>query len=525
MLLKKTIAIAALAISMLCMPGKAEARWRVAESEHFVVYADDSERDLQRFGEMLERYHAGLELATGRQMATPSPSNRLTVFVVGGQRDIAELSGRDSRSLAGFYIPRASGSIAFVQDIRPSSRITDFSMIILLHEYAHHFFSITSPFALPEWMSEGAAEFFASARFPANGNLEIGRPADHRMTELIYADDVPIRRLLDYNNLAVRDSNDAFYGRSWLLYHYLMMTPERTGQLTAYLQALNADTSPLQAGEQVFGDLDRLENELNIYMRRRSYDGLVVDADYLITSPVTVRALSDGMNENLPLLIRSKRGVNREQALELVEEIRTVAQRYPGDADVLAALAEAEYDSGNDTAAIAAADRAIAIDPSVTNAYVQKGYALFRLAGEAGDDADYRAAMAPFQALNRIENDHPLPLIYFYRRFKQSGEAPSELAQAALQRASQLAPFDIGLRLELVQMLAQNGEIRLSGVMLDPLLANPHDANLRQLAQSMERRLETAVEGEPISLAPSPVMTTRVPPPSTGEDNSTSPEK
>ena len=38
-------------------------------------------------------------------------------------------------------------------------------------------------------------------------------------------------------------------------------------------------------------------------------------------------------------------------------------------------------------AAITAADAALAIDPLVKNAYVQKGYALFRMAREADDEA------------------------------------------------------------------------------------------------------------------------------------------
>ena len=514
MALSRLLAVAACIALALGWTGEAQARWRVAESEHFVVYADDSERDIARFAEMLERFHAGLELATGRRMETPSSSNRLFVYAVGSQRDVAELYNGDRNAwIGGFYTPRAGGSIAVVQDVRPASRNLNQSMLVLLHEYAHHFFHATSEFAMPGWMSEGGAEFFASAGFPSDGGLELGRPALHRGGELFYARSVAIRDLLDYNNLDRGDRRDAFYGRSWLLYHYLTMSESRTGQLNEYFVALANGASSIEAAEQVFGDLDELERDLDVYMRRRM-DYFTIDAQHISSGPVTVRELSDGMDELMPLLIRSKRGVTREQALELVPEIRAVARQFPDDPHVLAALAEAEYDAGFDEAAIAAADRAIALDPSIPNAYVQKGYAMFRQAGEDGSAEAFNDAMAPFSALNRLETDHPLPLMYYYRSFTERGAEPPELARAGLLRASQLAPFDIGLRMQAVTMLAQNGEIALARRFLAPLKANPHDARLATMARGMDAGLSQAIEGEPTTLAQSlmQVITTAMPP-------------
>ena len=506
-----SLAVAAM-VSAALLPSAAQARWRVAESEHFVVYADDSERDLQRFGEMLERYHEGMEIATGLRMATPSPSNRLTVYAVGSQRDISRLYGDGGRFVGGFYQPCAGGSVAMVQDVRPNTRQLDQSMLILLHEYAHHFFHVTSNFTQPGWMSEGGAEFFASAGFPSDGGLELGRPAFHRGAELIYGDDIPIRELLDYNNLAREDDRDSFYGRSWLLYHFLKMEDARKGQLERYMQALASGTPTLTAAAQAFGDLDQLQKDVDAYQRKRKIFYYTIAAEHLQPSPVRVRDLSEGMQAVMPLLIQSKRGVNREQALALLPEIRAVAAAHPGDAGVLSALAEAEYDAGYNAEAIAAADRAIAIDPAQANAYVQKGYAMFRAAEGSGDKAAYDAAMAPFSALNTIEHDHPLPLIYFYRSFTERGAEPPELARHALERALLLSPFDINLRMQVVHMLAQEGKIGLSQVMLKPLLANPHDQGLVEVARQMDRQLEGGAEGEPLTFQVIAAPTLVVPP-------------
>jgi len=64
-------------------------------------------------------------------------------------------------------------------------------MTILLHEYAHHFLISSQRSAMPKWVSEGAAQFFASAAFEGDGSVKIGRPNGSRGFELTYAVRVP----------------------------------------------------------------------------------------------------------------------------------------------------------------------------------------------------------------------------------------------------------------------------------------------------------------------------------------------
>jgi tetratricopeptide (TPR) repeat protein len=204
----------------------------------------------------------------------------------------------------------------------------------------------------------------------------------------------------------------------------------------------------------------------------------------------------------MPLIIRSQRGVDDKEAGELAIEARAIAAKYPDDAGVLTALAEAEYDAGNDAAAIAAADKAIARDPARTNAYVQKGYALFRQAREADDrKAAYAAAMRPFLALNARENDHPLPLFYLYRSQVESGQEPDENARAALERASVLAPFDQGLQISAGMMLITEGKHSIARDFLGPVAADPHGGGAAGRAKQLMALIASAAEGEAIGMA------------------------
>lgn len=78
------------------------AEWYEASSDHFVIYADDKDRDIQRFAEDLERYHSAMAFLVERKSEKPSPSNRVVIYVVGDQREIGKLVGDKSRTIGGF---------------------------------------------------------------------------------------------------------------------------------------------------------------------------------------------------------------------------------------------------------------------------------------------------------------------------------------------------------------------------------------------------------------------------------------
>tara|TARA_B100000929_G_scaffold189455_1_gene150054 strand:- start:713 stop:2314 length:1602 start_codon:yes stop_codon:yes gene_type:complete len=479
----------------------AQAEWLEASSDHFVVVADDSERDIRDFTEKLERYDAAMSKLFGRSGAKPSPSNRVTIYVVKSDSAVRKLLGTGSSRVAGFYVPRAGGSVAFVPRIESRSNEPDPSMLILMHEYAHHFLISASQFPAPLWMSEGGAEFFASAEYKKDGGMTLGRPANHRGYELYNDMGLTAEKVLTaVENDGKDDAFGAFYGKSWLLYHYLTFSEERRGQMSAYAKALATGRSLREAAVGAFGDLDALEQDLNRYLKQRRMRVIDISGEVLETGPIAVRALTDGEEEMIPVKLRSKRGVDREAALKLVADAREVAERYPGDPAVLAALAEAEFDAGFNDRAIAAADAALAIDPKRVNAYVQKGFAMFDEAEDADDrGAAYSEAVKPFVALNRIENDHPLPLIYFYRSFVERGAKPSELAIQGLSYAAQLAPFDLDLRFNLAMQELRDGNGDMARYNLIPVAYNPHGGSFADNARAYLDRLNAGEKPESIA--------------------------
>ncbi|HEX8056598.1 MAG TPA: hypothetical protein VF481_08050 [Novosphingobium sp.] len=477
------------------VPNTAKAEWLQASSMHFVVYANDSQADIRKISDQLERYHAAMASIVSVQLDPPSPSNRVTVYIVSGEAEVRKLYGEGNKYVGGFYLPRAGGSLAIVPKVSDLNGDPDFAMVALRHEYAHHYMISASSFPMPRWYSEGGAEFFASASFRDNGGVDIGKPAMHRAAELLipgFARDVKVADLLDPPaNAKQRSGYDAFYGKSWLLFHYVTFNQARAPQMTRYLQLIAQGKSSREAGLAAFGDFDQLERELDAYLSRSRMMMLKIPASDLTVGLIDIRRLSPGEAAIMSVQIRSRRGVDEEQAKALLVEARAVAVRFPDDPAVQAALAEAEYDAGNDKEAIAAADAALAKDPSQVNAYVQKGYAMFRIAAHAPDEAAaYARARGVFVALNRRETDHPLPLIYYYRSFVEQGKEPTPLALQGLARAVQLAPFDLGLRMTLAMEQIQHHQIAEARITLGPVAYNPHGGGLAEAAQRALARLD-----------------------------------
>lgn len=484
------------------LPGLAHAEWLEASSDHFVIYANDSERDITRFAQQLERYHAGMATLLRVDTAAPSPSNRVTVYVVRNDRAVRLLYGGDNKYLGGFYLPSANGSIAVVPAVQTANGPVTLSMLVLLHEYAHHFMISSNPAVMPRWLSEGSAEFFASSKFEADGSIWLGRPAQYRAGELYFAKDVKVADLLDPTQYDARahTTYDAYYGKSWLLYHYLTFEPARKGQLGRYVKLLQAGESQRDAALHAFGDFAVLEKDVQRYLARPKMSALKLEPELLHVGTVRVRAVSAGEAAVIPCRLRSKRGISsKEEAAAVLADTRKVAAQYPDDPAVLSQLAEAEYDAGHDKEAIAAADAALARDPKWVNAYVQKGLALFDEAKEADAQdkaAAFKAARKPFIALNAMENDHPLPLVYFYRSFAEQGIKPPPIAIDGLTRAVELAPFDMGLRLTLGRVLIRQGRKEDARIALAPVAYNPHDSELSGRARRMLERMDKNEAGK-----------------------------
>ena len=156
----------------------ATAAWHEAVSKHFHVYADESPDELRAFATKLERFDAAVREARGTPDVDAGASTQVTVYVLRDIRAIRELYSNQDSAVAGFYQPRARGSVAFVPRHGETGTYELGADSIFFHEYTHHLMFEDTDRPLPTWLTEGFAEFFATPIFNNDGSVGCcgGRP-------------------------------------------------------------------------------------------------------------------------------------------------------------------------------------------------------------------------------------------------------------------------------------------------------------------------------------------------------------
>ena len=478
---------ALVAIALLLLPASALANWQEASSKHFLVYADDTPAKVLAFTTRLERADKAMRVLRGTADPAISSNSRVTVYVVRNLDTIHRLYGKGGGDVAGFYDPRASGSVAFVPRRGSGSESYDLSPTqVLFHEYAHHFMYANAGDAVyPGWLVEGFAEFHATTRVADDGSVVIGDVPLYRVRGILN-NDLPLRTLLTATpqSLPARD-RDSFYGRGWLLTHYLTMDEQRRPQLTRYLAALKKGESPIEAAK-VFGSLSDLDGKLNAYTRSR-LNAFKIPASRVSIDPVTVRPLSAGEAAIMPARIASSRGVDAKTSAEVAARARSLAAPFPNDGAVQNELAEAELDAGHQAAALAAAERALAADPRSIHAMMYAGLARMAAAAKQdhADPAAWEAARAWFRRANHADPEYAWPLAMYYASYVAAKVAPTRNAQDGLLYARALAPFDPGLGMTAAHIYLQRDDAKEAARMLEPIAYNPHGGELASTAQAV----------------------------------------
>lgn len=464
--------VLALATAALAAPGQAE--WLKASSRHFVIYSDADVAAATELATKLENLDGALRAVSGIPDTPESAANPVTVYVVDNLSAIRKLSRRSD--VAGFYIPRADGAVAFTpRRGEGAGAVALTPQIVLFHEYAHHFMLSNASTAYPAWLSEGYAEFVSTATLNDRGVM-IGHGANHRAYELALAMRTPLSLLFAPRAKLTVEQQSQIYGRGWALTHYLLLNPDRRKQLDKYLVAINSGVAPLKAATDSFGNLRDLERALDKYVLGKSLAAFVIGKERLPAVKVEVRPLTPGERALVDMRMVSTRGVDQKEATTVYARAVQAAKPFPGDATAQGWLAEMAYDAKRDDEAEAAADRALAADPKSVQALLLKARVRLRRAEAAGttDQKIWAEARSWIIKANRVNSDGAAALQLFYDSFEMADAKPSASAVAGIHRALELAPQDPGLRFRSARQHLMDGKLTEAKRALRPLAYNPH---------------------------------------------------
>ena len=269
-------------ISGFGAPTQTRDNWRSVRTNNLLVIGNADPEKLRQVAAWLEFFHSAFARLVSRNVLDSSVPTRVIVF-----RDEASFvpfkplyQGRPA-NVAGFFQPGDDVNYIAIS-LDPGER-DPFSTAF--HEYVHLHLKDNIP-GVPLWLNEGLAEFYGSMQF-SGGEALLGAPLPHYIQLLREQEMLPLQTLFSigsnsphYNE---QDKSGIFYGESWALVHYLMLSggAGRQDQFKRFLQQVGRGDTPAKALQDSFGmSVDAVENELKAYVRRGEFSGLrIASAD------------------------------------------------------------------------------------------------------------------------------------------------------------------------------------------------------------------------------------------------------
>lgn len=496
---KRGLGALVLASALALVPGMAQAAWLQAKSQHFTIYSESGEAKLHDFAEKLEKFDSLLRRVSG--ITDPDVGSPVNVYLLSNDGKVKALARNPN--IAGFYT--TSDRFAYAVLAR-GSKMSEFEFgaeDILFHEYTHHFMLHHFPAAYPAWYVEGFAEFFSIVKFPKDGAIEFGRIPMARAPVLLEDSPYPLKELLarDTQGLGLREG-DRYYGTAWLLTHYYQYKADRREEISHYLKDLAAGVPDMKLDSYFAGGVDGLEKDLKAYMRH-PLSASRLDPKAVMIGAIAISPVEPARGALIEDELRLMNHPQTDELPQIVSAVRTTAAKFPSSAYALALLAEAEWKAEDKDAALADADRAIALDPGLSRAYSMRARVLLERAQEDDREEDWKAARSAIVKANRADTEDPVPLALFYRYHAMKGGPMPEIGYDGLAKAYMLLPQSPEYRMAYVQALAFQGHYAQASRLLDPLAYSPHPSDMRDGAVALKKRFDAeAAKKKTASAAP-----------------------
>jgi cytochrome c-type biogenesis protein CcmH/NrfG len=473
---------------MVLLPEKANAAWSQARSQHFTIYSNGSTKQLKLFAEKLEKFDYLLRTMTGTdRKADVRP---LKVFALDSDSEVKSIA--HNSNAAGFYNTSDRSAFAVITRDINAGQFDQSAQQILFHEYAHHFMLHYFPAAYPAWYVEGFAEFYSTVNFKADGSIVFGNAPMYRAPSLVLVGIYPLEKLFarETDQLGQLEG-DRYYGTAWLLTHYFRYNSKRGAEFSRYLNDVTSGVPDVTLDKHFEGGAKALEKELRAYLNKR-LSATVLTPKNLPAIEVIVTPVEEPQAALLKYELRLMVGMPKEERPRFIADLRVASARFPSSAHAQALLADAELRSGYKDEALAAADRAIALDPNFAPALGVRATILLDRAGISNKTEDWKAALSMIIKANRADLDDPVPLGLFYRYHAMRGGDMPQIGYDGINKAFSLLPQHPGYRFMLASALAHKKDYKMAATVMNPIAFSPHASEMREAALNLQQAFRDA---------------------------------
>ena len=145
---------------------------------------------------------------------------------------------------------------------------------VAFHEYTHLVFDEASD-SIPLWLDEGLAEFYGNTKTQYE-KVILGEPNRRYLTLLRNEKRLPLTTLFALDEKSPyyieKNSGSIFYAESWAVAQYLTLKDyeKKTSSIEQYIDLVEEKVDPVTAASQAFGDLKKLEKELDYYIQHQN---------------------------------------------------------------------------------------------------------------------------------------------------------------------------------------------------------------------------------------------------------------
>jgi tetratricopeptide (TPR) repeat protein len=482
----RSIAIAVVLVAPMAVSSARHDAWVEVRSPNFVVACNAGEKQARKAAVQFEQIRAVFRRSLPFTGTHPSPV--LTILAVKNEDSMRELLPeywvKGHMHPAGLFAGRMNQLYAAVNLDAPG----DNPYQTIYHEYFH---ALTLPYypGLPLWVAEGLADFFGNTQLGPD-HVMLGVPDRSLIQELRQERPIPLETLfrVDHSSPYYNESNktSVFYAESWALTHYMMVGDRESHRpaFQEYLNALGQGQSQQQAALKAFGDLKKLELELQRYMGNATYYVLKSGpAPKIPDSDLQVRPLGDAEADAFKAGFFWARG-RYDEARPLLAQ---AAQLDPQIALVQQNLALVEFAEHRREQALQAASRAIELDPQ--KALTRFLRAFLALSGSGNGEHGEQIEDDLRTAISLSPEFAPPYGVLAVHLLSSDDKLPEALALA--QKAVSLEPGNGSYQFDLAQVLARMrrfDEAQIAGLRARAAATEPEERlHTEQFLQYLEQ--------------------------------------
>jgi Protein of unknown function (DUF1570) len=249
--------------------------WIEVRSPRFTVVTDSSERQGRRIAAQFERMRVIFQQSYPQ--SDDDSDSPVLILAVRNKDQFRTLepdayTSKRSLPLHGMFVHASEKNYVLMRlDSEAGNPYP-----VVYHEYTHLFFRQAEE-RIPLWLNEGLAEFYQNTEIYEQDVL-LGEPNQQHLMLLRQEKLLPLTTLFKVDEKSPyylqEKKGSIFYAECWALIHYLTLKDygEKASKVLEYTRQVNDNVDPVTAAIGVFGDLRKLQRELEVYIEQRSFN-------------------------------------------------------------------------------------------------------------------------------------------------------------------------------------------------------------------------------------------------------------